>query len=134
MIVVDTNVLVYFYVPGEFSRAAARVYRRDKNWVAPTLWRSEFRNALLFNVRQGRIGEDLAHSIMVEALETMQWVEFEMDSRSVLNVAFQSGLSAYDSEFVALADQLAVPLVTSDKKIIRLFPQIAVAMEEFAAG
>ena len=36
-----------------------------------------------------------------------------------------SNCSAYDCEFVALAQYLDVPLITADKKILREFPDIA---------
>jgi predicted nucleic acid-binding protein len=49
----------------------------------------------------------------------------------VLNVVERSRLSAYDAEFVALADGLGVPLVTEDKAIVRAFPALAMTMEAF---
>ena len=52
-------------------------------------------------------------------------------SDAVLNVVERSRLSAYDAEFVALADGLGVPLVTEDKAIVRAFPALAMTMEAF---
>ena len=46
MIVVDTNVLAYLYLPGEHSAIAEALLERDHEWAAPVLWRSEFRNIL----------------------------------------------------------------------------------------
>ena len=37
-----------------------------------------------------------------------------------------SHCSAYDCEFVALALELEVPLVTADRQLLRSFPRIAV--------
>ena len=42
-----------------------------------------------------------------------------------------STCSAYDCEFVALARQLSVKLVTQDKKLLREFPDTAVSLDEF---
>lgn len=44
MIVVDSNVLAYLYLPGEHTAAAERLLEREPEWAAPVLWRSEFRN------------------------------------------------------------------------------------------
>ena len=47
MIVVDTNILAYLYLPGDFTERAEALLAKDADWVAPTLWRSEFRNILV---------------------------------------------------------------------------------------
>lgn len=60
--------------------------------------------------------------------------ELEVDSSHVLMLTQKSGLSAYDCEYVALAQQLGIPLVTSDARIIKAFPTIAVAVDSFSIG
>ncbi|WP_347888070.1 hypothetical protein ABHF54_10550 [Nitrosomonas europaea] len=46
MIVVDSNVLAHFYLPGEYTAAAEALFKHDPDWAVPVLWRSEFRNIL----------------------------------------------------------------------------------------
>lgn len=62
----------------------------------------------------------------------MEANEFEVNSTQVMSLVSNSSCSAYDCEFVALADDLNVPLVTFDKKIIREFSNIAISPKEFA--
>ena len=54
-----------------------------------------------------------------------------MDSRTVLELVRDSNCSAFDCEFIALAMKLDAMLVTVDKKLLRAFPERAVAL---AAG
>lgn len=49
----------------------------------------------------------------------------------MLRLAQQSGCSAYDCEFVSLAQDLHVQLVTMDKGILAAFPEIAVSLPAF---
>jgi len=44
-----------------------------------------------------------------------------------------SQCSAYDCEFIALAQYLDVPLITADKKILREFSKIAQTAESYLA-
>ena len=128
MIVVDSNVLAYLYLPGEHTAAAERLLERDPEWVAPILWRSEFRNILAGYLRRGSLTFDQAHALQREAEELLADCEFEVDSIKVLELVRESDCSAYDCEFVALALQLKTKLVTMDGKLLRAFPQIAVAL------
>jgi len=50
----------------------------------------------------------------------------------VLRLVASSTCSAYECEFVALADQLSVPLVTLDRAVLREFPVVAINPSRFA--
>ena len=131
MIVVDTNVLAYLYLPGEYTDAAEGLLRRDAEWAAPLLWRSEFRNILAGYMRRGTLTLAQAAATQREAEGLLAGSEFEIDSLSVLELVRDSDCSAYDCEFVALAMQLKTKLVTMDGKLLKAFPKQAVAL---AAG
>lgn len=130
MIVVDTNVLAYFWIPGDQTASAVALARRDPDWRTPPLWRSEFRNVLTTCLRHGVLSWEDACRIASRAEEQMQASEYGVDTVRVLDRARASGLSAYDCEYVVLAEELGVPLVTSDRQILRAFPRIAVSLEE----
>lgn len=128
MIVVDTNVLAYLYLPTEFTTNAEALLERDPLWVAPLLWRSEFRNILAGYLRRGSLQFDQALALQSEAQALLADNEYEVESRAVLQLVRDSDCSAYDCEFVALAMQLGVPLVTMDRKLLKAFPQHAHAL------
>ena len=128
MIVVDSNVLAYLYLPGEFTVAAETLLERDPDWSAPVLWRSEFRNILAGYLRRGQLTFDQADALQSEAEDLLRDFEYEVDSRSVLELVRDSECSAYDCEFVALAMRLGARLVTMDSKVLRSFPDISVPL------
>lgn len=128
MIVVDSNVLAYLYLPGEYTAAAEELLEHDPDWAAPVPWRSEFRNILAGYLRRGKLTFEQAHALQSEAEDLLRGAEYEVDSRSVLELVRDSECSAYDCEFVALAMQLGTKLVTMDGKVLRSFPGIAVAL------
>lgn len=128
MIVVDSNVLAYLYLPCEHTAAAEALLERDPEWGAPILWRSEFRNILAGYLRRKVISFEQANSLQREAESLLAGSEFEIDSLSVLELVRDSDCSAYDCEFVALAKKLDTRLVTMDKKLLRAFPQWAIAL------
>lgn len=125
MIVVDTNVLAYLYLPGELTEAAEHLFERDEDWNAPVLWRSEFRNILSGYLRRGSLTFDQACAIQSEAEALLHGGEHEADSRKVLELVKASNCSAYDCEFVAVAEALGTTLVTMDAKLLEAFPDIA---------
>lgn len=51
MIVADTNTITYLYINSEKSAQAGQLLMRKPKWIAPSLWKSEFRiMTLLVNV------------------------------------------------------------------------------------
>jgi len=134
MIVVDTNVIAYLFLPGKRSAQARAVYRKDPEWAAPVLWRSEFRNVLALYLRRAELSLTQAFRITGEAEFLMQGGEGEVTSSDVLSLTAHSRCSAYDCEFVALAQVLGVPLITSDERILKDFPSVAISMARYAGS
>jgi predicted nucleic acid-binding protein len=128
VIVVDSNVLLYLYLPGEYTANAEALLKQDPEWAAPVLWRSEFRNVLAGYLRRKALSFEQACALQEEAEDLMGGSEFELDSQAVLALVRDSDCSAYDCEFVALATQLGTKLVTMDKKVLRAFPKRAMAL------
>ena len=132
MIVADANQLLYLYVRGgALTDRVDAVYRRDGNWAAPYLWRSEVRSALVRMIRDRKITLDNACEVLADAEALLKNQEYLVASPDVLALATQSGCTAYDCEYVALAEALDVPLVTEDRAVLRAFPARAVSPEQF---
>jgi len=128
VIVVDSNVVAYLYLPGEYTADAEALLERAPDWAAPVLWRSEFRNILAGCLRRRTLTFDQVCKLQSEAEGLLAGSEFEVDSEAVLELVRDSDCSAYDCEFVALAVKLDTRLVTMDKKLLKAFPAHAVAL------
>ena len=125
MIVVDTNVVAYLYLESELTARAEAQLKIDPDWVVPVLWRSEFRNILAGAIRRKMLTFDEARRVLAEAESLLAGGEHEVGSQQVLELVRDSDCSAYDCEFIALAKQLDVKLVTMDGKLLKAFPKLA---------
>jgi predicted nucleic acid-binding protein len=129
MIVVDSNVIAYCWIHGERTALAHRLRRFDSDWHAPVLWRSELRNILTGYRRDGSLDAEQVRRIMAAAEAGFAGREHHLPSHQIFAVTEQYRLSAYDAEFVALAEILGVPLVTEDRAILRCWPDRALSLE-----
>ena len=130
MIVADVNVVAYLYFPGPHSEAAEALLLGDPEWMVPRLWRSEFRNVLTTYMRQGQLTLEAAADINMRAESLLGDNEYDVSALAVLRLAKESGCSAYDCEYIALAEHLDVKLVSADKKLCKAFPSRAVGLSE----
>lgn len=134
MIVVDNDVISYFWLEATRTAAARGVRQRDADWVAPRLWQSEFRNVMHQHMRHRDLLLEDALRIVRDAEEDLANRTLDVQSERVLQLVDASNHSAYDCEYVALAQRLGVPLVTGDKRLARVFPETAVLLEAYAEG
>jgi predicted nucleic acid-binding protein len=132
VIVVDNSVLVSFWLPGAFAELAEAVKDKDGIWAVPILWRAEFRNVLTGYLRKKRLTEAEANAAYLNAQKDVGAQEFTVPAERIIRLVMTSNCSAYDCEYVALAQDLGVPLVTADQQILRSFPKDAVSLEKFA--
>ncbi len=131
MIVVDTNLIAYLFISGERSQQAEQLLSVDPHWASSILWRSEFRSVLGQYLRKNilNLNETL---LMIQQAETLlSGREYQVSSTHVMKILSTSSCSAYDCEFVALAQHLDVPFITADKKILKEFPDIAKSVTSY---
>jgi len=129
VIVVDTDVIAGLFLPSEWSGKAEQLLSIDPEWAAPLLWRSELRNILATYVRTGKLELDSALGIVESAEALLAGREFSVDSASVLRLAAESRCTAYDTEYVALAQHLGSQLVTLDGQLLDAFPAVAAHLD-----
>ena len=129
MIVVDTNILEYLLIQGEHSERVEQLLIEDSNWVAPRLWLDEFLNVLATIERVGKMESQEADGILSDAIELMEDRSYDVPAQRVLATARRTGCSAYDSQFLTLAEDLGLKLYSFDQKLINRSGGVAVKPE-----
>lgn len=74
--------------------------------------------------RSGLIDSGESLSLLKDALALMDGQSYEVPPERILGVARRTGCSGYDSQYVALAEDLGTKLYTCDKKVLRMCPEI----------
>lgn len=77
-VVVDTNVLAYFWLPGDRTQEAVALRRSTDDWYVPRLWRSEFRNVLAAFLRRRSMDLNEATALIRTAENALANFEREM--------------------------------------------------------
>ena len=122
MIVADANIIVYRFIPSSRTDDVISLVNFDAEWAAPILWRSEVRNALSNHMRVGQINKQDAKTMMQLASACLLGGEHAVSDHAVFELVAKSRCSAYDCEYVALAESLGTILVTEDQALLRAFP------------
>lgn len=125
--VVDTNVVAYYLLGTEpFAVEAREFWQATDEPVAPAHWQAELANVVWMAVRTGTLSANEGHRRLDFASRLrLRSVPIGSLWQSALTLSLDSGLSAYDTLFVALARRRRLPLVTFDKQILKAFPDIA---------
>jgi len=132
MIVADANVIVHLTLRSELSSQAEAAYAEDVSWAAPLLWLSEYRNTLAKYIQHRALTVESALLSLRSAEEIVGGRAYTVSSEKILELVRSSGCLAYDCEYVALAQDLGVPLLTTDRHVLKAFPKTAVSLEKFA--
>jgi predicted nucleic acid-binding protein len=134
VIVADCTLIVPMYVTDPRTPLTETVFMRDPVWLSPPLWRSEMRNAIRAYFRAGHITLDEAKLSMRRAEAHMSRGEVVVTSDAVLDIVGTFGCTAYDAEYVVVARDLGLPLVTADAELLRKFPDVTMTAESFAGN
>jgi len=131
MIVADVNLVAYLLFSGENTEEASAVLRKDSIWALPYLWRSEFRNILAMHIQHRAMKLSDATLIWDSAASLARHHEYAVDPEAILRLVARRPITAYDAEYVALAQHLNVPLVTFDRKLLAAAPEVAISITAF---
>jgi predicted nucleic acid-binding protein len=131
VIVADSSLVAYLLIPGDKSALADDIFLKDPEWTVPLICRSEVRNILTLYMRHEGMSLSQAKDTMEKAESLWRNREYAVPSDDILELMAAHNVTAYDGEFIVLAKQLKVPLITFDKPVRKAFPSVAIDPEEF---
>ena len=97
------------------------------------LWRHEYLNVLATFVRNGGATITDGQSLWRRGVDLFGAREQSVDMESALVLATGNRISAYDAQYIALAQQLQTFCVTEDQRLLKIFPTLTRTMQAFGA-
>jgi len=117
--VVDASVAVKWVVEEEHSAEAVRLLQCETRH-APTHWQAEAASVLWSKVFKRELSaEDAGERMRVLLRAPVLTADIADLLPRAFRIAVAQSVTIYDSLYVALAENLTVPLVTADRKLIQ---------------
>jgi predicted nucleic acid-binding protein len=119
--VIDASVAASWFLPdeGHAVAAAARERLGDDKGIVPALWWFEMRNIFVVNERRGRLDSEKTEQFLSLLDRLPIRLDSRPDSDSVLWLARQHRLTAYDAAYLELARREGIPIATLDDSLGR---------------
>jgi len=131
MIVIDTNILIYALIECDNSIMIPQLRKKDADWRTTGLCLHETLNVLVTYQRRGLLRLEQCRELLKSATRFITVAQCEVDMEASLVFAAKYGITGYDAQYAALAQTLAVPLITEDRKLRQAVPGLAISMQEF---
>ena len=119
MIVVDASVVAYLLIEGELTEAVRELYQVDPEWVTPPILNHE----ILSILASVGVDEQSPHAVEViwrDARALLGARQQVPDPVNSLRLAVELGISGYDAQYLSLAQQLKLPLITGDARLLEV--------------
>lgn len=133
MIVIDANILIYALIECDNSRLTSQLRVKDADWRTTGLCLHETLNVLTTYQRRGLLALEQCRELLRHANRFIAVAQCDVDMEASLTVAAQYGITGYDAQYVTLAQNLAVPLITEDRKLRQAVSEVGISMQEFIA-
>jgi predicted nucleic acid-binding protein len=133
MLLVDTNIVAYLLIDGDYTDGAQQLRLRDSDWRSEAFLLVEFTNILASSIAKKRMTLSSAGDFLAKAAALFDGKLGRIPHASVLAIAARYRVSAYDGRFLALADQLGSRLVTEDARLRAAAPRLTQSIAEALA-
>ena len=129
MIVVDSSVISFLFLEGELTESVKELHRIDSEWITPPILNHEMLNILaVVGTADQAVApmEEIWRDIRA-LLGSRQQVPDPLRS---LHLAIELKISGYEAQYVARAQQLNMPLVTEEQRLLEQLPDLCLSIEE----
>jgi len=133
VLIIDTNVVAYLLIEGDYTAAARLLHRRDDDWRSEAFIMVEFENVLTASIAARRMNLVRAQRFLADATSLLHGKLALIPHDLVLSLAVRYPVTAYDARFLALAQQLDKRLITEDAKLRAAAPKLTQSLAEALA-
>ena len=134
MLLVDTNVVAYLLIDGNYTEAAQELRLLDSDWRSEAFLLVEFTSVLVSSIARKRMTLSMAEDFLAKAAALFDGKLGRIPHASVLAIATRHRVSAYDARFLSLADQLGSRLITEDARLRAAAPALTQSLAEALAA
>ena len=134
MLLVDTNVVAYLLIEGDYTEAAQELRIRDSDWRSEAFLLVEFTNVLVSSIARKRMTLSMAEDFLAKAAALFDGKLGRIPHASALAIATRHRVNAYDARFLSLADQLGSRLITEDARLRAAAPALTQSLAEALAA
>lgn len=120
-LVIDASVTLAWVLADEDEAVAELALERvrDEGAFVPTLWWYEIRNALIIAERKRRVAPDGSTNFLKQLAILAITPSLTLRDDDVFSLARLNRLTFYDASYLALAQNLNLPLATLDSELMR---------------
>lgn len=133
MIVVAPDVIVPLFIESARTAECEGLYRLSAEWIAPPSWRSGFSRTLGRLVAAQKMKGQNAAARLEGAGRLMEAGERLVAPGEVFSFLATTTISFEEAELLVLAAHCETDLVTYDKKLLKMFPEVAMTPEQIIA-
>ncbi len=132
MIVLDTNIIAYAFINGRYTVQAIDCIQSAKDWIVPPVLQHEITNILVSYGRFKGFSQKECSEILRDIFHFVQSRRIApVDHDAVMRFSIKNNVSAYDGEFIWLAQANETILITEDSELRKAFPNIAKSLNDY---
>ena len=132
MIVIDANILIYALIECDNSRLIPHLRAKDADWRTTELCRHEtLKRVGDLSTARRILTLPQCQELLNHANRFITHALCEVNLAAALEIAALHRISGYEAQYVALAVSLSVPLISEDRKLQQVVPNIANSMQQF---
>lgn len=131
--VLDASVALSWVLPDEYTTDTLELRKRSErepyiSLIVPPIFWYEIANVLWVAVRRKRLTPDFALSSL-KVLEEFKIDSWMVEPERCLRLALENTLAVYDIGYLAIAEDLRIPLWTIDKQLASVARELEILVE-----
>ena len=134
MLLVDTNVVAYLLIAGDYTAAAQELRARDPDWRSEAFLLIEFTNVLASSIARKRMTLSMAEDFLAKVSSLFDGKLGRIPHASVLAIATRHRVSADDARNFISNRHRHIPPAFGPRPHATRRPQVSIFMQAIVSG